>query len=72
MPVMIWNVRGLNKRVRRQDVKHHIAKYSPSFVGLLETKVKLSNFARIADCFPLNWNFSNNFHLSNLGRICVF
>jgi len=72
MSVMIWNVRGLNKRVRRQDAIHHIAKYSPFFVGLLETKVKLSNFARIADCIPSNWNSSNNFQSSKLGRICVF
>jgi len=41
MSILCKNVRGVIKGVRRCDVFYFIQKYSPSLVGLVETKVKL-------------------------------
>jgi len=71
MSVLIWNVRSLNKRVRRQDVIDHIAKYPPSFVGLVETKVKLQHSNRITSCIRNAWSSSNNCQFFNHGSIWV-
>ena len=50
----------------------HITKYSPSLVGLMETKVKLQNAVRINSCMPQAWASCNNCQFSNNGRLSVF
>jgi len=71
MSMLIWNVRGLNKIIRRKDVKKHIQNLHPSVVGLIETKVKPSKSHRISKCIPPTWSFCNNYSYSNRGRIWV-
>jgi len=41
MSILIWNVRGLNDKGRRRDVRDHIARYNPSMVGFIETESHL-------------------------------
>jgi len=53
--MFIWNVRGLNKKERRQDLKEHIATFKPSMVVLVETKVSPHNRHRVIKCIPRNW-----------------
>ena len=51
MTILIWNVRGLNKLAKM--LMNMFFKISPSFIGLVETKVKLHNSQRITSCIPL-------------------
>jgi len=60
MSILVWNVRGLNLKERR-DVIGHTYKYSPPIVGLLETKVKENKSFRILKCLPYGWSHLNNY-----------
>ena len=70
MSILIWNV-GLNKKERRQDLKEHLAKYTPSILVLVETKVKPNKEHIILRCIPPYWFFTNNYEYSFLGRVWV-
>ena len=72
MSMLFWNVRGMNKKGRRKDIKNHINKYHLSVIGLLETKVKSSKAERITGCIPSTWSYCANYEFSNKGRIWVF
>ena len=63
MSILIRNVRGLNKE-RRQDLKEHLAKYTPSILVLVEIKVKPNQEHRILRCIPPYWFFTNNYEYS--------
>ena len=52
MTILLWNVRGHNKKGRKRDVQHHISSLSSSIVGLVETQIKLSKMSRIFGCVP--------------------
>ena len=69
MSILVWNVRGLNDKGRRKDVKDHIAKYNPSIVAFVETKVALHNITRLSNCVYQGWQSCNNFDLCDTGRI---
>jgi len=71
MSLLIWNVRGLNKEGRLQDVKDHIQIISPGFVALVETKVKHKNVRKLSGCVPQGWLSCNYFHLLDKGRIWI-
>ena len=71
MALFVWNVRGFNKEGRRQDVLHHLQSLSPSFVALIETKVKVGNLQRLANCVPVHWNSCHNFSPTISGRIWI-
>ena len=72
MTILAWNVRGLNKPIRRRDVKKHIQSLSPSIVALLETKVKEQLSERILSYIPKGWAYSNNYAHSIRGKFgCV-
>jgi len=69
MSMLFWNVRGMNKKSRRNDIKHHIKYFCPSMVGLIETKLKSHKSFRITRCMPVSWSYCNNYSFSNRGRI---
>ena len=71
MTILVCNVRGLNKSVRRRNVKSHIQKLSRSIVALLETKVKEQHSKRLLSYIPHNWAFCNNYTNNHGGRIWV-
>lgn len=71
MTLLFWNVRGMNKRSRRRDIKNHISKFHPTVIGLIETKVRSHKSYRITDCIPNTWSYCNNYAYSPRGRIWV-
>ena len=71
MTILTWNVRGINKKGRKQDVIDHIKLLSPSIVALVETKVKSSKIGRLAGCVPRHWLSCHNFEQSSEGRIWI-
>ena len=72
MSILVWNIRGMNKKERRQDVKDHIYKFKPSIIGLVETKVRRHKASRVLKCWPQGWGHTNNYAFSNNGRIWAF
>ena len=71
MSIIVWNVRGLNDKSRRKDVKDHTAKYYPSIVAFVETKVSLANVSRLTSRAYQDWHSSHNFAIGDAGRIWV-
>jgi len=71
MSIYIWNTRGINTTERRQDLKDQLLRLRPSFVGLVETKVKEHKSFRITRCLPHDWSFVNNYSHSPKGRIWI-
>ena len=69
MTILVWNVRDLNLKERRRDVKNHIHTLSPSIVGLVETKVRPTKAYRVNKAIPHGWQFVNKYECSNKGRI---
>ena len=63
MSILTWNVRGLNKKERRHDIIHHISKYQPSLVALVETKVRECKSSRVVKCLPKGWSHCNSHKL---------
>jgi len=55
MTILVWNVRGMNKKKRGQDVRDYINKLKPYIIGLIETKVKFSKARRVLNCIPQGW-----------------
>ena len=63
---LIWNVRGLNARARRNVVRDLIADQGVSLVSLQETKLDLFTDAIIRDLVGINFDFflaAGNTHL---------
>lgn len=52
-------------------MRDHITKWKPSFIRLVETKVKEHKSFRITRCLPHNWNTANNYTFHSKGRIWV-
>ena len=71
MSILVLNVRRLNDKVRRKDVKDHISKYNPSLVAFVETKVSLANVQRLTSCVYQNWQVNHNFDIEDMGRIWI-
>ena len=72
MTILVWNVRGINKKERRQDIKDHIHKLKPTMIGLVETKVRPHKARRVLNCVPQSWSYANNYTHSNKCRIWIF
>jgi len=71
MSILIWNVRGLNKKVRRQDLKEHVQKWTPIVLVLVETKIRPHKDYKILKCLPGIWDYTNNYDFSHLGRVWI-
>ena len=69
MVILVWNVRGLSKKVRRQDVKDHVHRFSPSTVGLVETKERPNKAYRVTKSLPVDRQHVNNYAYSDKGII---
>ncbi|KAL0285068.1 UNVERIFIED_CONTAM: hypothetical protein Sradi_7183200 [Sesamum radiatum] len=56
-----WNVRGLNCLGHQAAVGHLVRDYKLQFVGLLETRVRQGNIARIRANLLLNWAWFDDY-----------
>lgn len=55
---LVWNVRGLNSRARRNVVRELVGQERVSLVSLQETKLDDCDEAMIMDMFDLGCDFS--------------
>ena len=53
-------LRGLNIKARRKDAKDHIFNLKPSFVALIEIKIKVNKMQRFLSCLPGTWSHKTN------------
>ena len=65
-----WNVRGLNRPNKQEDVKIFLQLNDVGLVGLIETKIRQQNATSIASSLLHGWQWANNCDISN-GRIWV-
>ncbi|XP_074299208.1 uncharacterized protein LOC141630262 [Silene latifolia] len=71
MRVSSWNIRGFNDPIKQQEVRGYLRDNKVEVLGLLETRVKIYNFAAICSLFPSYLVINNYSHHYN-GRIWVF
>ena len=57
---LAWNVRGLNRPNKREDIKCFLNKQDIVIVSLLETKVKKENIKGVADRLFRGWSWVTN------------
>ena len=66
-----WNVRGINKKIKRSSLRKWLRQSKPYFGSIIETKVKVHNSHQIFNSIFPGWNFSANYEFAELGRIWV-
>lgn len=67
-----WNVRGLNSHTRQKEVNAFLLRNKIGLVGLLETKIKPQNFAKVYSNAFQEWCVISNINQVKGGRILIF
>lgn len=71
--LLCWNVRGLNAPNKQKEIKHKLLcnKKNVGFVGLVETKIKANNIAKVAGSIFGGWEYCTN-HIDHYnGRVWI-
>ena len=67
-----WNTWGLNSLQKQNTVHHWTQKNNLDLIGLLETKIEISNLAATQANLALSgWHFISNIHHTTHCRILV-
>ena len=66
-----WNVRGINNKLKRSNLRKWLWQSKPYFGSIIETRVKLHKSHRYFNSDFPGWNFSANYEFAELGRIWV-
>ncbi|XP_074342078.1 uncharacterized protein LOC141679483 [Apium graveolens] len=66
-----WNVRGINKAPHQKELQNFIFVNKIDFMGVLETKVKVTNALGISKKINKNWRWLFNYDYHYNGRIWV-
>ncbi|KAK9681949.1 hypothetical protein RND81_10G039200 [Saponaria officinalis] len=70
MKLAFWNIRGVNRPSKQQELRHFLLKHKVNMMGLVETRVKTQNAGIIgAKLFGHNWGLVNNYQYNPNGRI---
>ena len=70
--VAAWNIRGLGKVTKENEVRKLIRNENLSVCVVLETHMKKDRIGKVGDIVFGNWNWQNNIHVSKKGcRIMV-
>ncbi|KAK9723972.1 hypothetical protein RND81_05G038200 [Saponaria officinalis] len=70
MKLAFWNIRGVNRPSKQQELRHFLLKHKVNMMGLVETRVKTQNAGIIgAKLFGHNWGLVNNYQYHPNGRI---
>lgn len=65
-----WNVRGLNNKIHRREVRSHLKKLDGACIALLETRVKQAKAEKIQKDLG-NWEVTDNYTHHANGRIWI-
>ncbi|WOH14910.1 hypothetical protein DCAR_0934439 [Daucus carota subsp. sativus] len=66
-----WNVRGLNKRSHQKEALHFVDSNHLSFVGFMETKVKVQNMSKVVNRIKRNLSWVSKHADHYNGRIII-
>ena len=66
-----WNIRGLNWPNKQEDLKVFLHTKQIDFIGLLETKIKLTKVDSIAANVFMGWRWLHNFDSRDHGYILI-
>ena len=55
--IAVWNVRGLNKRDHQLALKDLVSEYRLHFLGILETRVRITNVMHIQSFLLPQWKW---------------
>ncbi|XP_010685067.1 uncharacterized protein LOC104899550 [Beta vulgaris subsp. vulgaris] len=66
-----WNIRGLNSPVKHPEVRWFLKSNKIGLCGILETRVKCSNFPKIFNSVCDGWSVVTNYSNHRGGRIWV-
>ena len=69
--ILTWNVRGLNKLSKQQEVRKFISTHNVKLFSLLETRVKIPKMGILYLNVCDRWCFTTNSSVTNRGRIVV-
>ena len=64
-----WNIRGLNDPMKQAEVRRFLREEKLSLCGLVETKVRDSNFLRVSRSINPSWKFFCHSGVIPFGRI---
>lgn len=71
MSIGAWNIRGLNTTLKTKEVLHFIHSSHLQLVGILETRVRVSNLTSTLLVFSHAWSFDHNALFAHNMRILV-
>jgi len=66
--IISWNIRGLNAPNKQKDVLAFCRKNKVGLLGLVETKVRMSNYEKVAQNFP-GWQHYVQYNDQQKGRL---
>jgi exonuclease III len=71
MKILSWNIRGLNLPLKQKEIKKLIIHHKISILRVMETRVKLENFSKVANYMMPGWKVINNYSKHCLGKIWI-
>lgn len=69
MPIITWNVRGINSSERKLDFSNLLHSHKPTLAGILEHKLSDKNIDLIQLNYLNDWNLIHNNSMGGNGRI---
>ncbi|XP_060190791.1 uncharacterized protein LOC132620097 [Lycium barbarum] len=69
MTWLCWNVRGMNKRYKQNELKYYIASKKLNFVCQVETRVKIHRVASVLNNVAPRWGSLHNYSQAENGRV---
>lgn len=63
-----WNIRGFNSPQKYGDIKWFLDHHTIGLFGLLKTRVRSKNFAKVLARFGGMWSVATNYHCHKGGR----
>ena len=71
MIISSWNIRGLNFPIKQKEITRFISHNQIDVIGIIETKVRMPNQAKIQSNFMPQWKFVKNSEPYIVDRIWV-
>ena len=71
MLISCWNIRGLNQPQKQREIVRLIHEFKFDVIGIIETKVKLTNQDKINNNMISHWHYVTNCQADSIGRIWV-
>jgi len=68
--ILAWNVRGLNRPNKQEDIKYFLNKQGLGITALLEIKIKKENISLVAERMFRGWSWTTNVEAHP--KVCIW